>query len=274
MAYHVFLNFAIKAALNAGKEILKIYETNFSVEVKNDNTPVTIADKKASETIINTLRHLEIPIICEEEPLCDYLIRKDWERLWLVDPLDGTKEFVKRNGEFTVNIALIENNKPVVGVIYSPVFEEMYYAAKNTGSYKICQEKLIQEIDKNQINFIEGVLSNSEKLPNQLLPKKYTVVASRSHLNRDINEHLEKLKRTFGEVDMINVGSSIKQCWIAEGKAHEYLRLGTTMEWDTAAGQCIIEQSGGQITDLETNAPLLYNKPNMKNNFFIAKQKQ
>lgn len=272
MDFHVFLNFAIKAALNAGNEILKIYETNFSVEIKNDNTPVTIADKKASETIINTLRHLEIPIISEEETLCDYLIRKNWDRLWLIDPLDGTKEFVKRSGEFTVNIALIENKKPVIGVIYSPVFKDMYYAAKGIGGYKISEESLNEEIDKNQTNFIESVLSQSEKLPNQALPKKYTVVASRSHLNRDINKHLEKLKNIFGEVDMINVGSSIKQCWIAEGKAHEYLRLGTTMEWDTAAGQCIIEQSGGQIIDLETNAPLLYNKSTMKNNFFVAKR--
>jgi len=267
MDYNSLLKLAITAALNAGQEILKIYDTDFFVETKIDNTPVTLADKGASNSIIKDLTQTKIPIISEEEDVLDYEMRKKWEHVWLVDPLDGTKEFVKRNGEFTVNIALIENNQPVIGVIYLPVHKELYFACINYGSFKATQQQL------SEINQIENLLKEAVKLPTQKLPKKYTVVASRSHLSRELNQHIDKLKNVYGEVDITNVGSSIKQCWVAEGKAHEYLRLGTTMEWDTAAGQCILEQAGGQIIDLETQKPMRYNKANMRNNFFIAKHR-
>lgn len=266
MDYNSLLKLAITAALKAGQEILKIYDTDFFVETKNDNTPVTLADKGASDSIIKDLTQTNIPIISEEEDVLDYEIRKKWERVWLVDPLDGTKEFVKRNGEFTVNIALIENNQPVIGVIYLPVHKELYFACINYGSFRVTQQHSMQ-------NNIDDLLKEAVKLPAQKLPKKYTVVASRSHLSRELNQHIDKLKNVYGEVDITNVGSSIKQCWVAEGKAHEYLRLGTTMEWDTAAGQCILEQAGGQIIDLETQKPMRYNKVNMRNNFFIAKHR-
>ena len=267
MDYHSLLKLAITAAIKAGQEILKIYETDFFVETKSDNTPVTLADKSASNSIIKDLAQTKIPIISEEEDILDYETRKKWERVWLVDPLDGTKEFVKRNGEFTVNIALVENNQPVIGVIYLPVQKELYFACINYGSFKVAQQQ------SPEINNIENLLKAAIKLPTQKLPKKYTVVASRSHLSRELNQHIDKLKNIYGEVDITNVGSSIKQCWVAEGKAHEYLRLGTTMEWDTAAGQCILEQAGGQIIDLETQKQMRYNKENMKNNFFIAKHR-
>ncbi|MDO9000495.1 MAG: 3'(2'),5'-bisphosphate nucleotidase CysQ [Bacteroidota bacterium] len=272
MNYNSLLKLAIAAALAAGNEILKIYETDFLVQTKSDNTPVTLADKKASKIIIDALSQTNIPIISEEEEIADYELRKSWTSVWLIDPLDGTKEFVKRNGEFTVNIALIENKKPIIGVIFSPVSKELFFADIDSGSFKINKGVINEEINNSQTNFIDKLLEVAIKLPVQRLPKTYTVVASRSHLSKDINQHISKLKNVFGEVDIINVGSSIKQCWVAEGRAHEYLRLGTTMEWDTAAGQCILEQAGAKLIDLETNLPMIYNKENMENSFFIAKQ--
>ena len=271
MDYNALLKLAIEAALKAGDEILKIYDTDFFVQTKSDNTPVTLADKGASDSIIKTLSPSNIPVISEEEDVLNFNIRKTWTQVWMIDPLDGTKEFVKRNGEFTVNIALIENNQPVVGVIYSPVSKEIYFASKDAGSFKILQHDVISETNKNEKKLIENLIRAGKKLPLQKLPAIYTVVASRSHLSKEINQHINKLKNVYGEVDTINVGSSIKQCWVAEGKAHEYLRLGTTMEWDTAAGQCILEQAGCSLVDLETNLPMRYNKENLKNNFFIAK---
>jgi 3'(2'), 5'-bisphosphate nucleotidase len=273
MDYSALLILAIKAALKAGQEILNIYETDFFVETKSDNTPVTLADKAASDSIILALTSTNIPIISEEEAILDYEIRKNWSHVWLVDPLDGTKEFVKRNGEFTVNIAFIENKQPVIGVIYSPVSKDLYFASVNYGSFKVDGQTIIKETSTNRINLVENLMELGIKLPIQKLPKTYTVVASRSHLSKEINQQIDKLKNLYGEVDVINVGSSIKQCWVAEGRAHEYLRLGTTMEWDTAAGQCILEQSGSQLLDLDTNLPMRYNKENMKNSFFIAKHK-
>jgi 3'(2'), 5'-bisphosphate nucleotidase len=273
MDYNALLKLAIAASFDAGEEILKIYRTDFFVETKSDSTPVTLADKGASDSIIKKLNHTKIPVISEEEDILDYNERKNWIHVWLVDPLDGTKEFVKRNGEFTVNIALIENKKPVIGVIYSPVSKDLYFAGINFGSYKVNIEIVSNESTINQDVLIEKLITHAQKLPLQKLPKNHTIVASRSHLSREQNQHIEKLKNLYGEVDVINVGSSIKQCWVAEGKAHEYLRLGTTMEWDTAAGQCILEQAGCQLIDLETNLPMRYNKENMKNSFFVAKHK-
>jgi len=263
------LKLAITAAFKAGEEILKIYSTDFYVETKSDNTPVTLADKASGECITNILTTSNIPVISEEEEILDYSIRKTWPRVWIVDPLDGTKEYVKRNGEFAVNIALVENNKPVIGIIYAPVIKDIYFAYTGGGSFKITQHDMIVELTKK--NITEHLFEFAKKLPAQKLPKTYTVVGSRSHLSRDINDHVDKLRNLYGEVDMISVGSSIKQCWVAEGKAHEYLRYGTTMEWDTAAGQCILEEAGCQLIDLETNLPMVYNRENMHNNYFIAK---
>ena len=264
------LKLSVKAAIEAGEEILKIYGTDFYVETKSDNTPVTYADKVSGKCIAAVLAASNIPVISEEEEMPAYSIRKDWIRAWIVDPLDGTKEYVKRNGEFTVNIALVENGKPIIGVIYIPVQKDIYFAGQGLGSYKITQHDLICELTKK--NIAENLFEFSKKLPLQKPPKSYTLVASRSHLSREVNERINYLKNMYGSVDIISVGSSIKQCWVAEGKAHEYPRFGTTMEWDTAAGQCILEQSGNKLVAYETKLPLRYNKENMKNSFFIAMQ--
>ena len=270
-SHQELLKLAVTAAIKAGEEILRIYNTDFEVETKADDTPVTIADKTSGQCISKILEETQIPIISEEEDICDYSIRKNWHQVWIIDPLDGTKEYIKRNGEFAVNIALVEDNKPVIGIIYAPVSHDIYFATTELGSYKITQHDLIYELTKK--NIVDNLLEFGRKLPIQKAPKTYTLVASRSHLSKDVNDRIAQLKKIYGEVDIISVGSSIKQGWVAEGKAHEYPRYGTTMEWDTAAGQCILEMAGCQLLDLETNLPMIYNKPNMKNNFFVAKQR-
>lgn len=257
---------AINAALSAGKDILEVYKTDFSVEHKADNTPVTLADRAASNRIITMLSPSQIPSISEEEPMADYQTRKLWKRVWIIDPLDGTKEFIKKNGEFTVNIALIENQKPVIGVIFAPVMERLYFASTETGSYLREHTGDLQQADS-----LAALIQTSQKLPLHKPPRNYTMVASRSHLSHEINLRLSQLKSIYGQIDLIHAGSSIKQCWVAEGRAHEYSRLGTTMEWDTAAGQCILEQSGNCLNTFDGNIPLVYNKEFPENPYFIAK---
>jgi 3'(2'), 5'-bisphosphate nucleotidase len=269
MDYPFLLYLAIKASIEAGEEILKVYETGFTVEIKQDQTPVTLADKIASESIIKSLQPSAIKVLSEEGVLYSYEERKEWKHIWIVDPLDGTKEFVKRNGEFTVNIALIEDHKPVIGVIYSPVTRILYFASINGGSFKVPGHDIMSLVNNHSID-PSAVLPFAKKLPLHKQPKEYTLVASRSHLSKEVNERIEQAKLTHDEVNIINTGSSIKFCWIAEGLAHEYPRFGTTMEWDTAAGQCIIEQTGGRVIDLGTNESLVYNRENLKNSNFIA----
>jgi len=268
--YPELLKLSVKAALMAGDEILRIYNTDFDVETKSDNTPVTSADKASGKCIAAVLADSGIPVISEEEEIERFDVRREWPRVWIVDPLDGTKEYVKRNGEFTVNIALVENQVPVIGVIYVPVTRDIYFAAQGHGSYKITQHDLIYELTKKNIS--EHLFEFAKKLPLQKPPKSYTLVASRSHLSREVNDRIGELRRLYGQVDIISVGSSIKQCWVAEGRAHEYPRFGTTMEWDTAAGQCILEQAGSSLVDYETRKPMVYNKESMKNSYFIALQ--
>ncbi|MDX2172383.1 MAG: 3'(2'),5'-bisphosphate nucleotidase CysQ [Bacteroidota bacterium] len=265
------LKLAINASIIAGNEILKVYDTNFYVETKSDDTPVTLADKAASNSIIQNLASSNIPVLSEEDEQFHYSERKTWEHIWIVDPLDGTKEFVKRNGEFTVNIALIENQQPIIGVIFCPVFKDLYYACKDLGSFKVDKHDVLSILNSpHNHNIIEELITKAKKMPLQSLPKNYTIIASRSHLSKELYTHIEKHKLEGKIINTINVGSSVKMCWVAEGKAHEYPRFGTTMEWDTASGQCILEQAGGQLIDLETNLPMLYNREHLKNQNFIA----
>jgi len=270
MENHELLKLALVAALKGGEEILKIYDTDFYIETKLDNTPVTLADKASSRSIVKIVSTSGYPIISEEEEISNYSVRKNWDRFWLVDPLDGTKEFIKRNGEFTVNVALVENEIPIIGVIYSPTLKDIYFSINGGGSYKLCNAPDFIKI--NVKDWYEKLISISQRLPLQKTPKNYTLVASRSHLSREINSHIIKLKSLYGQIDIINIGSSMKQCWVAEGRAHEYPRYGTTMEWDTAAGQCILEGAGKKLVDLETNLPMRYNKERLENNYFIAGQ--
>ncbi len=233
----------------AGEVISKIYqEKDFSTitDFKADNSPLTLADKNAHEVIVHGLQPLypTIPIISEEGENIEYDIRKDWKTYWLIDPLDGTKEFIKRNGEFTVNIALMENNHPVLGIIFVPVTQVLYWGGKAIGSFKK-EGKEAQPIKvSNRINGLTAVGSRSHGGENKLLVKY------------DIKEE-------------INIGSSLKFCMVAEGIADIYLRENPTMEWDTAAGQAILEGAGGKMTTIE-GLEFPYNKTNMLNGGFVC----
>ena len=270
---NTLLHLSIKASVEAGKEILNVYDTNFNVQYKEDDTPLTLADQRASNKIIELLASTNIPVLSEEGEHFTFEKRQPLQRLFIVDPLDGTKEFVKRNGEFTVNISLVENNKPILGVIYSPVFKDLYFAAEGLGSYKIDRHTFISLSEKLAQLSLEEIISYAKKLPLISKRESYTVVASRSHLSTEVYSRIEKLKQTHSNVNIVNTGSSIKMCWVAEGIADEYPRYGPTMEWDTAAGQAILENAGCEIIDIETNKPMLYNREKLLNNSFIARNK-
>jgi len=272
MIYSDLLHQAIIASVLAGKEILKVYETNFDVELKNDKSPVTLADKNASDKIIKYLSPFNIEVLSEEGKHEDYSIRKHWKKLWIVDPLDGTKEFVKRNGEFTVNIALVENGTPSLGVIYSPVSNDLYFSSKNNGAFKISGSDFSLIKDSIQVKSLEFILTKAKKLPIKNDRTNYVVVASRSHMSSETYAHIENLKWHHKTVEIVNTGSSIKMCLVAEGVADEYPRFGPTMEWDTAAGQAILKEANCSLIDYKTNEPMVYNREILLNNWFIAKR--
>ena len=257
------LEIAIRTSINAGKEILQVYSSEFSVEKKEDNSPLTFADKKSHEIIFISLSETQIPILSEEGKEIPFAERKKWNLLWIVDPLDGTKEFVKRNGEFTVNIALVENGKPVLGVIYSPVKKDLYFSSKNIGAYKF------SDFTFKYAN-LDQLISKSEKLPIRTSREKFTIVSSRSHMTDETINFITALKTEHGEVEIISAGSSLKICLVAEGAADVYPRFGPTMEWDTAAGQAIAECAGKKIIDIQKKLPMTYNKESLLNSSFIV----
>jgi 3'(2'), 5'-bisphosphate nucleotidase len=258
------LNTAITAALEAGKAIMEIYHSGeFNVEMKGDNSPLTKADKASHNVIMSFLTKTDIPVLSEEGRDISYLERKDWKQLWIVDPIDGTKEFIKRNGEFTVNIALIENQKTSIGVILVPVTGELYFSNKEIGSFKVAV---------NLDNFdIENLISNGNKLPFQREDNTFTIVASRSHMSLETEAYLQKMKDKHGDVNLISKGSSLKLCMVAEGTANCYPRFAPTMEWDTAAGQAICEHAGFQVIDWSTKENMLYNREELLNKWFLVK---
>jgi len=262
----------ILAAKRAGEAILEVYDSDFAVEQKDDKSPLTLADKRSHEIIEKvleqtiTVNNSTVPILSEEGKEIPYDERIKWEYFWLVDPLDGTKEFIKRNGEFTVNIALIHKHKPVLGIIYIPVKDVFYIAAINFGAYKLENSSILTE-DLS----IEELIDKSQKLPlNSNDKTTLTVIGSRSHTSEEFTEFVKQLNQKHENVEFISSGSSLKLCLVAEGKADVYPRFGPTMEWDTAAGQAIVEQAKGTVMEAETNEPLNYNKSNLLNPFFIV----
>lgn len=258
------LQTAIKASLEAGKVIMQVYDTVFDVEIKDDKSPLTEADKKANDVINSYLIPTEIPIISEENKQTDYDIRKTWETCWVVDPVDGTKEFIRRNGEFTVNIALVTNGKPVLGVIYVPAVKTIYFAnVDNNKAFKA-------DLESHDVN-VETILKQSKPLqPKNNNSDRVEVVGSRSHMNQDTLDFVESLKADGKEVEIVSKGSSLKFCLVAEGNADVYPRYAPTMEWDTAAGQAICNAVGLQVISKETNKPLAYNKENLLNSYFLV----
>lgn len=244
----------VTAAVAAGDAIMEIYNSNdFGTVSKDDNSPLTKADLASNKVILEHLAKIapDIPVLSEEAKALPYDERKDWDFFWLVDPLDGTKEFIKRNGEFTVNIALIRGDTPVLGVVYAPALKRTYWAAEGQGSFKD-EATRIEALD-----YTGGAVQ---------------LVASRSHAGAATEALVENLE-TDHEVNLVSSGSSLKLCMVADGEAHIYPRFGPTMEWDTAAAQAVAEQAGAKV--LQPNGePLRYNKENLLNPYFIVAKSQ
>jgi 3'(2'), 5'-bisphosphate nucleotidase len=244
---------AIKAAESASHEILSVYHSgDFNVEAKDDNSPLTRADKKSHECIVEFLKSTGIPILSEEGRDIPYEERKHWKQLWVVDPLDGTKEFIKRNGEFTVNIALVENQKPVLGVVAVPVTGQVFYGAQGMGAFAKKGDQIIS-------------LPARERIDTSKLGIK--VVASRSHLNEETSAFIESLNHPV----LVSKGSSLKFMLLAEGIADIYPRFAPTMEWDTAAAHAVINQIGINVFQKNSTDELIYNKENLLNPSFLCK---
>jgi len=244
-------------ARRAGEEVLEVYGAEFDVDIKEDTSPLTEADRRSNRVIVEALERLypDIPVISEETQAVDYDQRRSWEWFWLVDPLDGTKEFIKRNGEFTVNIALVRGQRPVLGVVHQPVADHMCWAAEKWGAWKTTGEG-------------EPVrLSGGEHYSAK---PEVTVVASRSHRTPEVEAFVENLEKEGKTVHCVSAGSSLKLCLVAEGEADVYPRLGPTMEWDTAAAHAIALEAGRKVLNYETGEPLVYNKENLLNPFFVV----
>jgi 3'(2'), 5'-bisphosphate nucleotidase len=255
MIEKIALSDIVRIAEKAGEKVLEIYHSkdiNWEVEAKADDSPLTIADREANKIICDELEKLypEIPIISEENKEVPYETRKDYQLFWLVDPLDGTKEFIKRNGEFTINIALVEGNRSVLGVVYAPVLGTCYFAKKNEGSFKTENGKTAQ---------IHCAKFSKED-------ENLKVVASRSHINQETKDFIAQFKNP----ETVSMGSSLKFLLVAEGKAHLYPRLGPTMEWDTGAAQIVVEEAGGKVVKFEDNQTFTYNKESLLNGFFVV----
>lgn len=235
----------------AGDAILAIYRQPFAVEFKQDESPLTAADQGAHEVIVQALARLtpDIPVLSEESDAETMQARLGWSRYWLVDPLDGTKEFVSRNGEFTVNIALIDHGRPVWGLVYAPVLDKLWYGGKEVGAWRVA----------------DGTHEAIQTCPHEA-GQAWRVVGSRNHLSQATLDYLAPL----GEVELVSMGSSLKFCIIAEGGAELYPRLAPTCEWDTAAAQAVLEGAGGSVTQLDGSA-LAYNKPDILNPWFVAR---
>lgn len=272
----LWLQTAIVSAVKAGEAILAVYDSaDMGVEKKADNSPLTRADRCAHTIIKADISGFGIPLLSEEGRDIPFAQRKQWPRMWIVDPLDGTKEFIKRNGEFTVNIALVEGGIPTMGVIYVPVSDTLYFADHGLGAFKIgsWREAEIGEKNPGSIDNPASLIAKAVRMP---LPqdekRRFTIMGSRSHATPELEAYVADMRHQHGEVDFISSGSSLKICLVAEGRADIYPRLGPTMEWDTAAGHAIAMASGAIVVRHDDGQPLVYNKANLLNPWFIVKR--
>lgn len=275
---------ALLASKVAGLAILEVYRRDFDVSYKEDQSPLTLADQRSHDIIVDHLTDpsgKSLPILSEEGKGIPFEERRAWEYFWLIDPLDGTKEFIKRNGEFTVNIALIYQHRPVLGVIYAPVNNVFYFASEGFGSYRLKKDNAFDrlegkasEIERESV--LKEILKHSHRLPCYDTPldthdSQLVIAGSRSHPSKEFEAFVKTMKKQHAKVEVISSGSSLKLCLVAEGRADIYPRLGPTMEWDTAAGQAIVEQANGSVLNYETDEPLQYNKKNLLNSWFVVK---
>ena len=243
----------VAIAKDAGDAIMKIYDKDFTVDYKDDKSPLTEADTRSNEIICQALTkaYPQIPLLSEENKEVPYEVRKEWEYYWCIDPIDGTKEFIKKNGEFTVNIALIHKDTPVLGVVYAPALGDMYKAKKDSGAFK-----------------------NDQRLPlevNETPEKSLRVVASKSHLSEETQAFIDEVAQDTEMIEQVSKGSSLKLVMVAEGSADIYPRLAPTMEWDTAAADAVVRESVKMTYQYNNENPLIYNKENLLNPWFIVK---
>ncbi len=255
------LDMALEAALKAGKKTLEYYHTEMTVVVKDDNSPLTRADLESNQIINDYLSSTKIPILSEENKTDPYEIRRKWTRFWLIDPLDGTKEFINKRAEYTINIALVEDSVPILGVVYAPALDLLYFGSKKHGSFKLTEAIGISE---KKLRKYASPISVGEP------SKKLRIVASRSHLSDETNQFINTLKKYRPVGEMNSFGSSLKLCMIAEGSADIYPRLGPTMEWDTAASHAVVLYAGGSVIEISNFQPLSYNKSDLHNPYFIV----
>ncbi len=262
--YHSTL-MALKASVAGGQAIMQVYDKeDFDVQLKSDNSPLTEADVSSHEAIDAILKTTEIPVLSEEGKDIPFEERSLWEELWIVDPLDGTKEFVKRSNEFTVNVALVKKGKPILGVVLAPALGLIYWGDKD-GAYR---SKLPKKwLKKTPMEVVTDM--DPEKLPSEKT-KAFTVVRSLSHFSPETKTYMDKLDMLIADITSKSIGSSLKMCLVAEGNADLYPRLGPTMEWDTCAGQAVVEASGGHLLDWSTKHPMVYNREELLNQWFMA----
>ncbi|MDO5510821.1 MAG: 3'(2'),5'-bisphosphate nucleotidase CysQ [Weeksellaceae bacterium] len=255
---------AIRAAIEAGKAIMFVYDTPFGVEYKQDQSPLTKADRLANEIIMSYLSKTDFPIISEENAQIPYAQRRDWQQLWMVDPLDGTKEFIKKNDEFTVNIAFIENGNPKEGVIYAPALRKLYYTLEG---------KAYRQSDVYAIE--DWSVEKSDVLPQEETNDgEWVMLVSRSHMSAETADFVEGQKSLYPDkkITMLSAGSSLKICKVVEGSANIYPRFAPTMEWDVAAGHAIAQAAYCEIIDVKKGQTLEYNKENLLNPWFILQK--
>ena len=260
---------AVGAAVEAGRHIMAVYdapESQWEVERKADDSPLTRADREAHTAIAARLAGSGLPLLSEEGRHQPYDERCPWGRLWVVDPLDGTKEFLKRNGEFTVNIALVDEGRPVAGVVYVPATATLYFGAEGLGAYRLADYR-----DEATPAWAE-LTDAARRLPLAEGRTDYVVVVSRSHLSAETEAFIDEARRVHADVRTVPSGSSIKICLVAEGTADVYPRLAPTMEWDTAAGHAVVRAAGGDIVEAGSGATLRYNKRDLTNPYFIVRR--
>jgi 3'(2'), 5'-bisphosphate nucleotidase len=253
-------------ALKAGEAIMQIYMTEFTVAYKNDMSPVTKADREAHDLIFRELQKTEFPVLSEEGKNIPWSVRRNWDTFWMVDPLDGTKEFIQKNGEFTVNIALIEQGHPVMGVVYAPVPDILYIGEVHSGAYRI--DKAAEK--GYPVSSFSGCVEGATRLPVPGEFSSYRIVASRSHSSPETEAFIEERRTKYGEIEILSKGSSLKLCMIAEGQADVYPRFAPTMEWDTAAGHAVVKASGAKVVLADADEELVYNKEHLLNPWFLA----
>lgn len=252
----------IDIAIQAGQAIMDIYNQPFDIITKGDGSPLTLADKNANKIITDYLfSKYTIPILSEENDDISYEIRKNWKQLWIIDPLDGTKEFIHKRREFTVNIALVEEGKPILGLIYAPVFKELYFAIKNQGSYFVYRNDKARIQSKSALKFENKSFHNINK-------PHLKVILSRSHNDGFVLE--DYIQQQDYTIQALAMGSSLKFCRIAHGIVDMNIRMKPTSEWDTAAAQIILEEAGRHLVKYEDGTPLDYNKENVLNPYFVA----